>query len=65
MHVKGNHPLAEILAKKLFGISDVPRAEQRKMVRRAIKAGVSFYENELHSQKDKHGKSNNNGEIPN
>lgn len=40
--VKGNHPLAEILAKKLFGIETVPAAEQRRMVNRAIKAAVKY-----------------------
>ena len=44
MNVKGNHPLAEILACKLFSIETVPAKEQAKMVRRAIKAAVEFYE---------------------
>ena len=44
MNVKGNHPLAEILAKKLFSIETVPAMEQAKMVRRAIKAAVEYYE---------------------
>lgn len=44
MKVKGNHPLAEILGKKLFGIESVPPAEQRKMVARAIKAALSYQE---------------------
>ena len=42
MKVKGNHPVAEILAKKLSGIEIVPAAEQRKMVNRAIKAAVEY-----------------------
>ena len=41
--VKGNHPLAEIIAKKLFGIeSDWPAAEKRRMVNRACKAAVEY-----------------------
>ena len=44
MNVKPNHTLAEILAKKLFSIENVPKDEQIKMVRRAIKAAVEFYE---------------------
>jgi len=36
------HPLAELLQKKLFGITTVPQHEQKKMVERAIKAAVSF-----------------------
>lgn len=44
MNVKGNHPLAEILGKKLFGIDCVPPAEQRRMVARAIKAALDYTE---------------------
>jgi hypothetical protein len=40
MNVPPNHPLAEILAKKLFGIEVCPVGEQKKMVHRAIKAAV-------------------------
>lgn len=40
--VKPNHPLAEILAKKLFGIEIAPKKEQTKMVNRAIKAAVEW-----------------------
>jgi len=42
--VKGNHPLAELLAKKLFGIEIVGKDEQVEMVRRAIKAAVIWNE---------------------
>jgi hypothetical protein len=42
MRVKGNHPLAEILGKKLLGIEIVPKDEQVKMVNRAIKAAVEW-----------------------
>lgn len=43
MEVKGNHPLAEIIAKKLFSIESVPKEEQKKMVRRAIKEAVKYH----------------------
>lgn len=39
-----NHPLAELLAKKLMGIEVVSPQEQRKMVHEAIRAAVAFYE---------------------
>ena len=42
--VEPNHPLAEILVKKLFGIEIAPRREQTKMVNRAIKAAVQWVE---------------------
>ena len=45
MEVKGNHPLAEILAQNLFSIETVPPKEQRKMVNRAIKAAVTWVKN--------------------
>jgi len=38
------HPLAEIIAKKLFGIESVPPEEARKMVSRAAKAAVKWHE---------------------
>jgi hypothetical protein len=47
MKVKGNHPLAEIMAKKLFGIETVPKEEMRKMINRAVKAVVEYHEQEL------------------
>ena len=47
MKVKGNHPLAEIIAKKLFSIENVPKEEQRKMVQRAIKAAIKYHEEEM------------------
>jgi len=43
MNVKGNHPLAEIIAKKLFGITGVPKEEAEKMVNRACKEAVMFH----------------------
>ena len=44
MEVKGIHPLAEILAKKLFSIETVKPLEQRQMVARAISAAVRWHE---------------------
>lgn len=44
INVEPNHPLAEILARKLFGIEGVPRKEQTHMVNRAIKAAVQWHE---------------------
>ncbi len=44
INVKPNHPLAEILAKKLFSIEIVPQKEQTRMVNRAIKAAVQWHE---------------------
>lgn len=61
------HPLAEILAKKLFGIEGVPKSEQTKMVRRSIKAAVEFYDNSLQLKdsavKDSHPVSRSNANI--
>lgn len=45
MNVKGNHPLGEILATKLFSIETVPPIEQKRMVSRAIKSAIAWYEN--------------------
>ena len=45
--VKPNHPLAEIIARKLLGISGVPSIEQSKMVNRAAGAAVEFHESEI------------------
>jgi hypothetical protein len=42
LSVKPHHPLAEILARKLFSIETVPAKEQRRMVQRAIKAAVEY-----------------------
>lgn len=38
------HQLAEVIAKKLFSIETCPPDEQRRMVRRAAKAAVEWYE---------------------
>jgi len=42
--VKGNHPLAEVIACALFSIETVPVAEQKRMVNRAAKAAVKWHE---------------------
>lgn len=44
MNVKPHHPLAEILACQLFGISCVPKEEQTRMINRAIKKAVEWHE---------------------
>jgi len=54
MKVKGNHPLAEIIAKKLFGISTVPKHEQDRMINRACKAAVEYHESVVREGED-HG----------
>jgi len=52
MTVKGNHPLAEIIARKLFCIESVPVAEQGKMLRRSVKAAVEYHDGEVQKLKD-------------
>jgi hypothetical protein len=47
MTVKGNHPLAEIIAKKLFGVGGVPYNEQAKMINRACKEAVKYHNAEI------------------
>lgn len=44
MEVKGNHPLAEVIACKLFSITTVPKQEAERMVNRACKAAVEWHE---------------------
>lgn len=46
MEVKGNHPLAEVIAKCLLGIESVPAKEQRRMVNRACKEAVKWYKDQ-------------------
>ena len=46
MKVK-THPLAELLAKKLFGLTTQPKEEQRLMIAKAIKAAVKWHEKEI------------------
>ena len=38
------NPLAEIIAKKLSGISGVPYLEQMRMISHAVKAAVEYHE---------------------
>lgn len=45
--VKPNHPLAEIIARKLSGITGVPHQEQQQMVRRAITSAVEFHDQKI------------------
>ena len=47
MTVKGNHPLAEIIAKKLSGINQVQPHVRNSMVNTAIKAAVEYHETEI------------------
>jgi len=47
MTVPGNHPLAEIIARKLSGIGSVPAGEQIKMIKRAAKAAVVWHDKEI------------------
>jgi hypothetical protein len=51
MEVRGNHPLAEIIAKKLFAISVVPADEAEEMISRAARAAVEWHNNEVESLK--------------
>ena len=44
------HPLAEILARCLFGIEGVPGEAQRRMVNRAIKRAVEWHENKMNER---------------
>jgi hypothetical protein len=47
MKVRGNHPLAEIIERKLFGISNVPKEQQDRMINRACKAVVEAHKQDL------------------
>ena len=47
MTVKGNHFLAEIIAKKLSGINQVPPHVRNHMVNNAAKAAVEYHETEI------------------
>ena len=46
------HPLAEILAKALFGIESVPKKYQRRMVTKAIKEAVKYHDNTVAELKE-------------
>lgn len=52
MEVKGNHPLSEVIACKLFGISTVPALEAERMISRACKAAVEWHESNPHPQRE-------------
>ena len=43
MTVKGNHPLAETIAKDLFGIETVPIEGVRRMVNKAARDAVAYH----------------------
>jgi hypothetical protein len=47
MTVRGNHPLAEVIAKKLSGIEMCPVTEQIMMAGRACKAAVAWHKEEV------------------
>ena len=47
LNVKGNHPLAEIIAKCLFGIEQVPKKYMGRMVNRACKKAVEYHKKEI------------------
>lgn len=47
MTVKGNHPLGEIVARKLFGIGSCPPEIQSRMVRTAAKSAAHWHEEQV------------------
>ena len=47
MQVKGNHPLAEIIACKLSGIGTVPKEYVSKMISTACREAVKYHEMEI------------------
>jgi hypothetical protein len=47
MKVKGNHPLAEVVAKKMFGAAGCPPLEIDRMVNHAARAAVEYHESEM------------------
>jgi hypothetical protein len=42
--IKGNHPLAAIIAKCLFGINTVPPEYRQRMINRACREAVKWHE---------------------
>lgn len=44
MKIKGNHPLAEVIAKCMHGIEQVPKEYQRRMINRACKKAIEWHE---------------------
>ena len=51
--VKGLHPLAESVAKKLFGIESVPVQEQKAMVYRAVMHIEEYIKSKDHAEEMK------------
>lgn len=49
--VKGNHPLAEVIAKRLFGIENTPKEYQQRMVNSACAEAVKWHEKDVMSIK--------------
>ena len=47
INVQPQHPLVELLAQRLFGITTVPAPEQRRMVQRACKAAAEYHDAEI------------------
>ncbi len=47
MKAKGNHPLAEIIAKCLSGINSVPPEYRDRMINRAVKQAVKWHEEQM------------------
>lgn len=47
MKVKANHPLSEIIARKLFSIESVPKEEMKRMINRACKEAVKWHEKQI------------------
>lgn len=45
--VKGNHPLAEIIAKSMFGLNNVASIYYSKMVSRCARKAVDFHKSEM------------------
>jgi hypothetical protein len=54
MNVPGNHPLAEIIAKCLFGIETVPPKYMARMINRACSKAVKWHEKEIKMAKKEH-----------
>ena len=52
MTVKGNHPIAEIIARKLAGVEIVPNDVARHMVNRAATAAAEYAE-KLDAERDR------------
>ena len=57
MQVKPTHPLAEIIARCLFGIESVPKEHLHRFVTRACKRAVEYHEEVLREIKGKGSKN--------